>query len=491
MQRRKRADESSIVSIDPYGRVPPKAIELEKAILGAILLEAGAFGRASDIIGHESFYEDAHQLVFKAMESLKLKHRPIDTFTVAQELISKGELDIIGGPYFLTTLTNGVVSGANIEHHAAYVQQKFMRRELIRISSKIYGMAYDDEIDEFDLIEEAEKSILEIGTKNSNSTMIQIDDAIVKGLHQIEEWRKVDSTLTGVPSGYPKIDKATRGWQPSNFIVLAARPSVGKTAFALNLVRNAALNKEKPTAVAVWSLEMGVVDLVLRMMASESEVLLYKIQTGKLTDGDMTLIHQRVAELSKSQIYFNDDDYVTIRSFCAQARRLKKKHNIGLILVDYLQLMSGEKEGGNREQEISKISRTFKRMSRELNIPIIALSQLSREVEKRKDGKKTPMLSDLRESGAIEQDADVVMFLYGPSEEEIQADANLEGERYLKVAKQRNGVLVTEKFNFKSEIQLFEAIHDITGRSGNWQPVPPNNFYEPKKVQDQDEEPLF
>lgn len=416
---------------------------------------------------------------------------PIDILTVVEELRATGNLEKVGGAYYVSKLTNTVVSSANIDAHCAIVQQKFIRRELIRVGGEMMNAAYDEQYDEFELLEDSEKKVLEIGSNNLSSSVISMDDALLLAVQKIEAYRKLDSTLTGVPSGFPALDKATRGWQPENLIILAARPSVGKTAFALNLVRNAALHPEKPTPVAVWSLEMGVVELVLRMLAAESSTWLYKIQTGKLNDGDMVnIFHKGVEKLSKAKIFFDDSSHVTISGFRSKARRLRKKHNIGLIMVDYLQLMSGDSDKGNREQEISKISRAMKQLAKELQIPIIALSQLSRDVEKRTGAAKRPQLSDLRESGAIEQDADVVMFLWGPSDEEISQDASLVGRRYVRIAKQRNGTLMKEEFDFKNEIQLFESIDNIS-QAGSWKPVKldlpdpaPNRYEIDKDVKD-------
>lgn len=471
-----------------YGKVPPQAKDLEEVVLGAIMLEREAIDRTVDILSSESFYVHAHQLIYSAARSLSNKQSPIDTLTMVEELRKVGKLEEVGGPYYITKLTNTVVSAANIESHCAIIQQKFILRELIRVSGEIITSAYDDTVDEFEVLENAEKSIMEIGTKNLSGGMITMDDALMRAIAKVDEWQKMDSTLTGVPSGFSRIDRATRGWQPEDLIILAARPSVGKTAFALNLIRNAALNEIRPVPVAVWSLEMSVVSLVLRMLAAESEVWLHKIQTGRLGEHELSTIYTKgVQQLSKAMIFFDDTSSVTISSLRSKARRLKKKQNIGLIVIDYLQLMSGDGKG-NREQEISNISRSLKNLAKELQIPIIALSQLSRDIEKRTGVNKRPQLSDLRESGAIEQDADLVMFLWGPTEEEVNQDAGLLGKRYVRIAKQRNGTLITEELDFKNEIQLFSAIDEIS-RPPSWTPMKldlpaPKDFTQPNKEDD-------
>ena len=487
----KRKEEGSLMPLGnlALGKVTPQAKELEDAILGAVLLEREALDRISDILKPECFYQEKNRIIYRTIINMSVIGTPVDVLTVVQALMKSGELDAVGGPYGVTVLTNQVVSSANIEHHAKVVYQKFLRRKLIEISGSIIQSAYDEECDEFDLLETSEKLILELGTNHISGKTVTLDTATVEAMKKIVELRDQGKHITGVPSGYPMIDKATRGFQDGNFIVIAARPSVGKTAFALNLVRNAAVNEHKPVPVAVWSLEMDYLELVLRMMAAESEVMLSKIQTGRLTDDDLKLIHHKMASLAaEAKIFFDDGDGLTIASFKSKARRLKKKHNIGLIMVDYLQLMSsGEGDRSVREQEISKISRACKSLARELKIPVIALSQLSREVEKRKD--PVPQLSDIRESGSIEQDADIVMFLYGPPDDKIQEDASLKYRKYVKIAKHRNGVLLTQDFDFKSDIQLFRAIDDLLpSQPGNWKQLsqvePPKNYYEPEKNED-------
>lgn len=438
-------------------KLQPQAKEFETAVLGACMIDKNAFETVTEILTAESFYVDSHQKIFRAMETLDKKNLPIDILTVADQLKTEGILETIGGAYEIMKLTNNVVSAANIEIHARRIAEKYILRELIRTSSEVINEALNDSSDVFDILDMAEKNLANITNNNIKGGMVGISQVLKNTLLKIEEWRSNDSTLTGVPSGFEELDRATRGWQNGDLIIIAARPSGGKTAFALNLIRNAALNHFKPITVAAWSLEMKAIYLVLRMLAAESEVLLYKIQTGRLNDDEMAkIINKAVQTLNKANIFFDESNSVNLRSLKAKARRLKKKNELGMIVIDYLQLMNGESKG-NREQEISAISRELKNLAQELDIPIIALSQLSREGVKGVTWEVGPPPSALRESGAIEQDADVIIMLWGPNEQEIAQDASLEQKRKLRIVKQRNGVLLTIELDFKNEIQLFES----------------------------------
>jgi replicative DNA helicase len=400
-----------------YGKVPPQARDLEEAVLGAIMLEKGAFDVVAEILKSECFYVDAHQRIFMAMKNLSGKSQPIDMLTVVEELRTAEELDMVGGPYYVTKLTNAVTSSAHIESHSRIILQKFIQRELIRISGEIISDAYEDSTDVFDLLDDAESKIYKITSEHLRNNVETIDSVLVKTIQRIEDMRNKQEDISGVPSGFVHLDKVTYGWQQTDLIILAARPSVGKTAFALNLARNAALDPRKPTPVAFFSLEMSAGQLVQRILSAESEIWLEKIARGKLEEHEMEQLYKRgIQRLSDSKLFIDDTPALNIFELRAKCRRLKNAHNIGLIIIDYLQLMSGtgENRNGNREQEISNISRSLKSLAKELQVPIIALSQLSREVEKRKDGNKMPQLSDLRESGAIEQDADMVCFIYRP-----------------------------------------------------------------------------
>ena len=382
-------------------------------------------------------------------------------------------LDVVGGAYGITKMTMSIVTSASLEHYCLRVREMYMRREMIRVGAEMYHQGYQEKDDIFDLLDQTEQSVMSIGAKLQTEAM-GMDTVLVKTIQKIEEWRHLDSTVTGVPSGFPKLDKVTRGWQPGDLIILAARPAVGKTAMALKLARAAAKNDIRSVPVGVWSLEMEAIRLMLRMLAAESETLLHRLQTGRLDDAQMRLLHtDAIARLSGIPIYWDESTSLSIFSLRAKARRMKRKQNIGLIIIDYLQLMTGT--GSNREQEIASISKGLKHLARELKIPVIALSQLSREVEKRTGAKRIPQLSDLRESGAIEQDADMVIFLYGPSDEEVEKDASLLNRRYLRIAKSRDGMLATIELEFQNEIQLFKEAPQQQGLQGAI-PLPPGNF---------------
>ncbi len=464
-----------------YGKIPPQARELEEAVLGAIMLEKAAFDTVVEILKPECFYVESHQRIYLAMQSLAQKSQPIDMLTVVEELRFKSELEISGGPYYITRLTNAVVSSANIEAHSRIILQKFIQRELIRISGEIIGDAYEDSTDVFDLLDDAESKLFEITNNHLRKNFDSIDTVLVKTIARIEDLRNRNEDISGVPSGFPSLDRITYGWQMTDLIILAARPSVGKTAFALNLARNAALHPTKPFPVAFFSLEMSAGQLVQRILSAESEIWLEKISRGKLEEHEMKQLYAKgITRLSQAPIYIDDSAALNIFELRAKCRRLKNKHNIGLILIDYLQLMSGggDNKNGNREQEISRISRDLKGLAKELQVPIIALSQLSREVEKRKEGNKMPQLSDLRESGAIEQDADMVMFLYRPEYYDITANEfgeNNKGETHVRIAKHRNGSLETIKLKALLHIQKFvdEGTDGMEGLppGGNWKPV--------------------
>ena len=482
-ERKSRRKNSSLeLGTMMFGKVPPQAKDLEEAVLGAIMLEKNAFDVVVEILKPECFYVEANQRIFRAMQGLQQKNSPIDLLTVVEELKFREEIDLIGGPFYVTKLTNSVVSSANIETHSRIVLQKFIQRELIRISGEIIGDAYEDSTDVFDLLDDAETKLFEITNNHLRKDYASIDTVLVKTIQRIEDLRIRQDEITGVPTGFAILDHITYGWQPSDLIVLAARPSVGKTAFALNLARNAALHPTKPTTVGFFSLEMSAGQLVQRILSAESEIWLEKIARGRLEEHEMKQLYKKgIERLASAPIHIDDSAALNIFELRAKCRRLKNKHNVGLIIIDYLQLMSGtgENRNSNREQEISRISRDLKGLAKELQIPIIALSQLSREVEKRKEGNKMPQLSDLRESGAIEQDADLVMFLYRPEYYDITANEMGEsnkGETHVRIAKHRNGQLDTIKLKALLHIQKFiegdsDDFSNNLPKGGNWKPV--------------------
>jgi len=471
-----------------YGKVPPQAPELEEAVLGASMLEKDTFAQVLEIIqSEECFYVDAHQKIYAAMRNLFEKGTPIDLLTITQELRRTSELELIGGAYYLTRLTMSVLSSAHVEAHARIVMEKFIQRELIRISGSVIADAYEDSSDVFDLLDKAESGLYEITDKHLRKNFRSLQDVLVRTMNEIDENRKKTDDITGVPSGFTALDRITSGWQKTDLIILAARPSVGKTAFALNLAMNASMNAGREFPVAVFSLEMGAGQIVKRMLSAVSEVNMESITRGRMDESEFAQMSQRMSKLAKAKIFIDDQAALNMFELRAKARRLKQKHKIELILIDYLQLMHGssENKNGNREQEISKISRDLKALAKELEVPIIALSQLNRSVETRKES-KIPQLSDLRESGAIEQDADMVMFLYRPEYHGITSDAmgeTIEGETHIYIAKHRNGSTGMEKVRFIKEYQKFvdmeynpfgSAAYAGPGGGGN---TPPSGNY--------------
>lgn len=470
-----------------FGKKPPQALELEEAVLGAIMLEKGAFDVASELLTPQVFYDNKHQRIYAAMMGLQQKNMPIDLLTVVEELRRRSELDFVDGPYTITKLTNAVVSSAHLETHCKILVQKFIQRELIRISGEVIGDAFEDSADAFDLLDDAEGKLFEVSNSFAKRNFEEIGNVLATTVNRIEELRNKSGDISGVPSGFTKLDKLTNGWQPTDLIIVAARPSVGKTAFALNLARNAALHPVRPTPVGLFSLEMSNAQLVQRILSAESEVHMEKIARGRLEDHEMQQLYTRgIQRLTEAPIYLDDTAALNIFELRAKARRMVNKHKVGIIIIDYLQLMSGggENRNMNREQEISNISRSLKGLAKELNIPVIALSQLSRAVESRKEGNKIPQLSDLRESGAIEQDADMVMFLYRPEYYEItqnESGESTKGETLVKIAKHRNGQLDTVKLQGQLHIQRFVDWEDDApgfmpggGGGGGFRPVRPD-----------------
>lgn len=444
-----------------YGKVPPQDIPSEKAVLGAILLERHAMAEVQDLLTAEKFYLEAHQLIYRTALNLDAKSQPIDMLTVTMDLKRSGDLERIGGAYFVTELTNAVTSSANILAHARIVAETWMARQVIIAGGEMVRDGYETGTDAFDLIDRAEASIARIMDSNDRGRITPIDSALAKFATRLAHLRTLDSSMTGIASGFDSLDRITHGWQDTDLIILAARPAVGKTAFALNLLRHAAAKATKPVPTAFFSLEMSQGQLMERLVAAESEIFLERIKTGQLNDTEMDHLYRKgINTLANAPIFIDDTPALNILELRAKCRRLKNKHKIGFIIIDYLQLMSGTGEGknGNREQEISRISRDLKGLAKELQVPIIALSQLSRAVESRKETDRIPQLSDLRESGAIEQDADMVMFLYRPEYYGITADEagnNNKGETHVKIAKHRNGSLETIKLTAQLHIQKF------------------------------------
>lgn len=461
------------------GKLPPQAPDLEEAVLGALMLEKNALSEVIDILKPESFYVDAHQKIFQAIFQLFTDNKPIDLLTVVTELRKMGALEVVGGAYYITQLTDRVVSAANIEYHARIISQKYIQRELIKVSTEIINHSYDETTDIFDLLDHAEKSLFDIAQNNLRRDTRKVDDIMREAVMTLELLKDKSDSLTGVPSGFTELDRMTSGWQPSDLVIIAARPAMGKTAFVLTCARNAAVLHNK--AVAVFSLEMSSVQLVNRLIAGEAEIEQEKIRKGNLADHEWQQLHTRIGKLTAAPILIDDTPALNIFEFRAKCRRLKAQYNIEMVIVDYLQLMHGKSDGkgGNREQEIGSISRSLKSVAKELNIPVIALSQLSRAVESRPGNSKRPMLSDLRESGSIEQDADMVLFLYRPEYYGITEDENnmsTAGIGEVIIAKHRNGETGTVPLRFVGKYVKFTDLEENFGFGSSGAPMNPSAF---------------
>jgi replicative DNA helicase len=441
------------------GKLPPQAVELEEAVLGALLIDKEAINDVVDILSVNSFYKDNHQKIYRAILKLFGASTPIDILTVCQELKKTGELEIVGGAYYVSSLTERVGSSANIETHARIISQKHIQRELIRVSSNTIKKAYEDSTDVFDLLDEAEKNLFAVAEGNIRKDFDNMDNLMKKALEQIENASMSEEGVSGVPSGFTELDKVTSGWQKSDLIIVAARPGMGKTAFVLSMARNIALDFKRP--LAIFSLEMPSVQLVLRLISSETGIRSESIKKGSLKDHEWAQLHQNVEKLSQAPIFIDDTPALSIFELRAKCRRLKAQYDIQMVVIDYLQLMSGGSESkGNREQEISAISRSLKSLAKELEVPVIALSQLSRAVETR-GGDKKPQLSDLRESGAIEQDADMVIFLYRPQYYKIETfedGSPTDGIGQVIIAKHRNGSLEDVNLRFIGHLAKFDNL---------------------------------
>jgi replicative DNA helicase len=465
-ERTKKKPSNIDLSQYTFGKLPPQAIELEEAVLGAMLIEASAVNTVIEKLSPDSFYMPQHQKIYQAIFRLFSTSKPIDILTVSEELKSMGALEEVGGIHYISSLTNKIGSSANAEHHAHIITQKFIQRELIRISSETIKGAYEDTTDVFDLLDNVEQDLFKITENNINKGFEPMNSLILQAIKEMKEKIDPESGLTGVPSGFNALDQVTSGWQKSDMVILAARPGMGKTAFVLSMARNAAVDFKQ--AVAVFSLEMSSLQLVTRLMAAETELEMEKLRKGKLADHEWEQLYQKVKRLEEAPLFIDDTPAINVFELRAKCRRLKQHHDIKMVIIDYLQLMTGgsidgtKGAGGNREQEIGTISRALKRIAKELSIPVIALSQLNRSVETR-GGDKTPQLSDLRESGSIEQDADMVLFIYRPEYYGITEDAEgnpMQGVAKVKIAKHRNGELKEVDLKFVAKYAKFENLDD-------------------------------
>ncbi len=431
-------------------RTPPQNIDAEQAVLGAIFLEPSSLTMASEILIPEDFYRASHQRIFNVMLTLSEKGEPVDLITVTSELADMKLLEEIGNVSYLSDLASSVPTAANIEYYAKIVEEKSILRRLIRTATTIAtdGYSQDDEVDV--LLNEAEKSILEVSRRKNNGAFQNIKDVLVGAYDNIELLHTRVGDVTGIPTGFTELDRITAGFQRNDLIIVAARPSVGKTAFALNIAQSVAVKTDEN--VAIFSLEMGAQQLVMRMLCAEGNIDAQRLRTGKLTPEDWGKLTMAMGSLSNAGIYIDDTPGVKINEIRSKCRRLKQENGLGMILIDYLQLIQGNgRAGENRQQEVSEISRSLKALARELEVPVIALSQLSRGVESRQD--KRPMMSDIRESGSIEQDADIVAFLY----RDDYYDKESENKNIIEIiiAKQRNGPTGTVELAFVKEFNKF------------------------------------
>lgn len=440
-----------------YGKVPPQAIELEELVLGALMVQKDALSLVDEILKPEHFYKDAHKEIYTAIVNLNSKQEPIDIFTVVEQLRKNGKLEEIGGPYYITTLTDKVGSAAHIEFHAKIIVQKHIARELIRVASTIETKVFSEENDIDELMQEAEGMLFEISQQNIKKDVVQINPVIEEARERISKAAENKSGMSGVTSGFHALDKVTSGWQKSDLIIIAARPAMGKTAFVLSMAKNIAVDRRIP--VGVFSLEMSNVQLVNRLIVNVCSIPGEKIKSGQLEQDEWKQLDTKIRDLYDAPLYLDDTAALSITQFQSKARRLVKNHGVQLIIIDYLQLMNASGlKFQSREQEISMISRSLKGLAKELDIPIIALSQLNRNLEGRSgNDAKVPQLSDLRESGAIEQDADIVCFIHRPEYYKIYEVENkdMRGVAQIIIAKHRNGATGTVNLKFKNDYARF------------------------------------
>lgn len=449
--------------VSDYGRIQPQAIELEEAVLGALMIEKDAYSLVSEILRPESFYERRHQLIYASITDLAVNQKPVDILTVKEQLAKRGELEDVGGPFYITQLSSKVASSAHIEYHARIIAQKFLARELITFTSHIQGKAFDETLDVDDLMQEAEGKLFEISQQNMKKDYTQINPVIAEAYELLQKAAARTDGLSGLESGFTKLDKMTSGWQNSDLIIIAARPAMGKTAFVLSMARNIAVNFKNP--VALFSLEMSNVQLVNRLIVNVCEIPGEKIKSGQLAAYEWQQLDYKLKDLIDAPLYVDDTPSLSVFELRTKARRLVREHGVRILIIDYLQLMNASGMAfGSRQEEVSTISRSLKGLAKELNVPIIALSQLNRGVESREgiEGKR-PQLSDLRESGAIEQDADMVCFIHRPEYYKIFQDDkgnDLRGMAEIIIAKHRNGATGDVLLRFKGEFARFQNPDD-------------------------------
>ncbi len=451
-------NKTKTILVPDMGRIQPQARELEEAVLGALMLERDAYAMIAEILKPECFYEKAHEKIFMAIVDLAVSQRPVDLLTVTEQLKKRGELDDVGGPFYLSQLTSKVASSAHIEYHARIIAQKYLARELISFAAVVQDKAFDETIDVEDLMQESEGKLFEISQRNVKKDVTQINPVIKEAMQLLEIAANKKEGLSGLHTGFTDLDKITSGWQNSDLIIIAARPAMGKTAFVLSMAKKMAVDFQTP--VALFSLEMSNVQLVNRLIVNVCEIPGEKIKSGRLANHEWQQLDTKIKSLYDAPIFVDDTPSLSVFELRTKARRLVREHDVKCIIIDYLQLMNASGMSfGSREQEISTISRSLKGLAKELNIPIIALSQLNRGVEGRQgiEGKR-PQLADLRESGAIEQDADMVCFIHRPEYYKFTQDEagnDLRGIAEIIIAKHRNGAVGDVRLRFKSEFARF------------------------------------
>ena len=479
------------------GKIPPQAIDLEEAVLGAMLIDEKGVNEIIELLSPEVFYKRSHQLIYESIERLFRESEPIDLLTVSADLKKNKNFEPAGGDFYLISLSQKVSSSAHIEFHSRIILQKYIQRKLITISNEIIQKSYNESTDVMDLLDEAESKLYDVAQGNIKTSTESAQNLVIRAKARIEEIAKQEG-LSGVSTGFEKLDSLTSGWQPSDLIIVAARPGMGKTALALSMARNISVKQEIP--VAFFSLEMSSVQLITRLISSETGLSSDKLRTGKLEPHEWKQLNIKVTDLESAPLFIDDSPSLTIFELRAKARRLASSHGIKLIIIDYLQLMNigSSNKAGNREQEISTISRNLKALAKELDIPVIALSQLSRAVETR-GGTKRPILSDLRESGAIEQDADIVSFLYRPeyygiTEWDDDMKTPSEGQGEFIVAKHRNGALDSIKLKFIPNLGKFEDLGGFDSPFEFQSKLNPENklsdFSEPRNKDEDDDMPF-
>jgi replicative DNA helicase len=443
--------------INPAGRIPPQNLEAEESILGGLLVDPESINKVVDLINTEDFYKDAHGKIYDAMIGLYEKNEPIDIVTVSSSVRDKGILDKIGGVTYLNTLVDLMPSAANITQYAKMVREKALLRNLINVATEIVEKGFDLDVNVDGYIDDAEKMIFQVSERKFRPSFYSVKDIVVDNVKIIERLYEKKQTVTGVPTGFTELDKMTSGFQPSDLIVIAGRPSMGKTALSMNIAQYVATMRDGAVPVGIFSLEMSKEQLVTRLLSSESEVDHSKLRTGTLSSSEWPKLAQAAGKLSEALIFIDDSPSMSVLDLRARARRLKKEHGLGLVVVDYLQLMKGRAAvTDKREQEIAEISRFLKSLAKELHIPVIAISQLNRMVEQRED--KRPRLADLRESGAIEQDADVIIFIYRDEIYNKDKESN-KGIAEIVIGKQRNGPTGTVELAFLDKTATFKNLY--------------------------------